>query len=111
MHSEPPGGDGVKRPAITQRSPERSIPDTSAATPSQTTPGDTNEVARAHSFAARDEQPFRRAHWLELFTIGMGVFTGGYDDESIGLMLLLVAIASMWPRLPTCRAAYPLARP
>jgi MFS family permease len=44
----------------------------------------------AHSFAALDEQPFKRFHWLALFTTGMGVFTDGYDLASIGLVLPLV---------------------
>ena len=47
-------------------------------------------MARAHSFAAIDEQPFKRFHWLTLFTTGMGVFTDGYDLSSIGLVLPLV---------------------
>ena len=36
-------------------------------------------MARPHSFAELDEQPFKRFHWLALFTTGMGVFTDGYD--------------------------------
>jgi len=44
-------------------------------------------MARAHSFAELDEQPFKRFHWLALFTTGMGVFTDGYDLASIGLVL------------------------
>jgi MFS family permease len=47
-------------------------------------------MARKHSFAELDEQPFRRFHWLALFTTGMGVFTDGYDLSSIGLVLPLV---------------------
>jgi MFS family permease len=47
-------------------------------------------MARAHSFAELDEQPFKRFHWLTLFTTGMGVFTDGYDLSSIGLVLPLV---------------------
>lgn len=47
-------------------------------------------MARTHAFAAIDEQPFKRFHWLALFTTGMGVFTDGYDLSSIGLVLPLV---------------------
>ncbi len=47
-------------------------------------------MARAHGFAELDEQPFKRFHWLTLFTTGMGVFTDGYDLSSIGLVLPLV---------------------
>ncbi|HEY1933895.1 MAG TPA: MFS transporter [Acetobacteraceae bacterium] len=47
-------------------------------------------MARAHSFTQLDEQPFKRFHWLALFTTGMGVFTDGYDLSSIGLVLPLV---------------------
>ncbi|HUB13425.1 MAG TPA: MFS transporter [Acetobacteraceae bacterium] len=47
-------------------------------------------MARAHGFAELDEQPFKRFHWLALFTTGMGVFTDGYDLSSIGLVLPLV---------------------
>ena len=47
-------------------------------------------MARAHSFAELDEQPFKRFHWLTLFTTGMGVFTDGYDLASVGLVLPLV---------------------
>jgi MFS family permease len=47
-------------------------------------------MARPHSFAELDEQPFKRFHWLALFTTGMGVFTDGYDLSSIGLVLPLV---------------------
>jgi len=47
-------------------------------------------MARAHGFAELDEQPFRRFHWLTLFTTGMGVFTDGYDLSSVGLVLPLV---------------------
>lgn len=47
-------------------------------------------MARAHSFTKLDEQPFKRFHWLALFTTGMGVFTDGYDLSSIGLVLPLV---------------------
>lgn len=47
-------------------------------------------MMRAHSFAELDEQPFKRFHWLALFTTGMGVFTDGYDLSSIGLVLPLV---------------------
>jgi MFS family permease len=47
-------------------------------------------MARAHSFATIDEQPFKRFHWLAMFTTGMGVFTDGYDLSSIGLVLPLV---------------------
>jgi MFS family permease len=47
-------------------------------------------MARAHSFTQLDEQPFKRFHWLTLFTTGMGVFTDGYDLSSIGLVLPLV---------------------
>ncbi|HUN43786.1 MAG TPA: MFS transporter [Acetobacteraceae bacterium] len=47
-------------------------------------------MARPHSFAELDEQPFKRFHWLTLFTTGMGVFTDGYDLSSIGLVLPLV---------------------
>jgi len=38
-----------------------------------------------------NEQPFKRFHWLALFTTGMGVFTDGYDLASIGLVLPLVS--------------------
>jgi MFS family permease len=51
-------------------------------------------MARTHSFVELDEQPFRRFHWLTLFTTGMGVFTDGYDLSSIGIVLPLV-LASM----------------
>ena len=44
----------------------------------------------ADSFAALDEQRFKRFHWLTLFTTGMGVFTDGYDLSSIGIVLPLV---------------------
>ena len=44
----------------------------------------------AHSFAELDAQPFKRFHWLALFTTGMGVFTDGYDLSSIGIVLPLV---------------------
>lgn len=44
----------------------------------------------ADSFAALDEQRFKRFHWLTLFTTGMGVFTDGYDLASIGIVLPLV---------------------
>lgn len=47
-------------------------------------------MARAHSFTELDEQPFKRFHWLTLFTTGMGVFTDGYDLSSIGIVLPLV---------------------
>jgi MFS family permease len=47
-------------------------------------------MGRAHGFAELDEQPFKRFHWLTLFTTGMGVFTDGYDLSSIGLVLPLV---------------------
>ena len=47
-------------------------------------------MARAHGFAELDEQPFKRFHWLAMFTTGMGVFTDGYDLSSIGLVLPLV---------------------
>ncbi|HEY3846322.1 MAG TPA: MFS transporter [Acetobacteraceae bacterium] len=47
-------------------------------------------MARAHGFAELDEQPFKRFHWLTMFTTGMGVFTDGYDLSSIGLVLPLV---------------------
>lgn len=47
-------------------------------------------MARAHFFADLDEQPFKRFHWLALFTTGMGVFTDGYDLSSIGVVLPLV---------------------
>ena len=47
-------------------------------------------MARALGFAELDEQPFKRFHWLTLFTTGMGVFTDGYDLSSIGLVLPLV---------------------
>ncbi|HVC61755.1 MAG TPA: MFS transporter [Acetobacteraceae bacterium] len=47
-------------------------------------------MARAHGFAELDEQPFKRFHWLTLFTTGMGVFTDGYDLASIGIVLPLV---------------------
>ena len=47
-------------------------------------------MARPHGFAELDEQPFKRFHWLTLFTTGMGVFTDGYDLSSIGLVLPLV---------------------
>lgn len=47
-------------------------------------------MARAHSFAELDEQPFKRFHWQAVFTTGMGVFTDGYDLSSIGLVLPLV---------------------
>jgi MFS family permease len=43
-----------------------------------------------HSFAELDAQPFKRFHWLALFTTGMGVFTDGYDLSSIGIVLPLV---------------------
>ena len=47
-------------------------------------------MPRAHFFAAQDEQPFKRFHWLALFTTGMGVFTDGYDLSSIAVVLPLV---------------------
>ena len=47
-------------------------------------------MARTHFFADLDEQPFKRFHWLALFTTGMGVFTDGYDLSSIGVVLPLV---------------------
>lgn len=47
-------------------------------------------MAEALSFAALDEQKFKRFHWLALFTTGMGVFTDGYDLSSIGIVLPLV---------------------
>ncbi len=47
-------------------------------------------MARRHCFVELDEQPFKRFHWLALFTTGMGVFTDGYDLSSIGLVLPLV---------------------
>lgn len=47
-------------------------------------------MARTHSFGQLDEQPFKRFHWLALFTTGMGVFTDGYDLSSIGIVLPLV---------------------
>jgi MFS family permease len=47
-------------------------------------------MERAHGFAELDEQPFKRFHWLTMFTTGMGVFTDGYDLSSIGLVLPLV---------------------
>jgi len=47
-------------------------------------------MARPDSLAVLDEQPFRRFHWVALFTTGMGVFTDGYDLSSIGLVLPLV---------------------
>lgn len=47
-------------------------------------------MARADGFAELDEQPFKRFHWLTLFTTGMGVFTDGYDLASIGIVLPLV---------------------
>ena len=42
------------------------------------------------SFFQLDEQPFKRFHWLALFTTGMGVFADGYDLSSIGIVLPLV---------------------
>ncbi len=47
-------------------------------------------MPRTHFFANQDEQPFKRFHWLTLFTTGMGVFTDGYDLSSIGVVLPLV---------------------
>jgi MFS family permease len=47
-------------------------------------------MARTHFFQDLDEQPFKRFHWLALFTTGMGVFTDGYDLSSIGVVLPLV---------------------
>jgi MFS family permease len=44
----------------------------------------------APSFKQLDEQPFKRFHWLAVFTTGMGVFTDGYDLSSIGIVLPLV---------------------
>ncbi len=47
-------------------------------------------MPRTHFFAEQDEQPFKRFHWLALFTTGMGVFTDGYDLSSIAVVLPLV---------------------
>jgi MFS family permease len=44
----------------------------------------------ALSFRQLDEQPFKRFHWLAVFTTGMGVFADGYDLSSIGIVLPLV---------------------
>lgn len=62
-------------------------------------------MPRTHFFANQDEQPFKRFHWLTLFTTGMGVFTDGYDLSSIGVVCHWCSPHSAWRISPDLKAA------